>query len=158
MSRRFLYALVVVFVAFSSLVAPVFLTAATAAAAVRGQVPPPGGIPHWVAAAGAVFFAGSLLVTIKLLRDRRRDRDLSSRGDPWPGWAHADGKTAPEAITSPDLPAVKDLEPEPVLTGVVVTDWAVAMTAPAPPIVATPTAPEVAEQWIRQELSPAAQQ
>jgi hypothetical protein len=97
--------------------------------------------------AGLVFFTGSLAVTIWLLVQRHRDRDLSTHGDPWPGWGHADGKNAYEAATDPGLAVVHD---DTAVLGTIVADndWTVAMTMPAPAIQAYPVAPEVAEQWI----------
>jgi len=145
MPRRFAHPLIALFAFLFSLVVPVFLAASPAAAGTAATAPH--GVPQWMPVAGLVFFLGSLAVTVWLLVQRRRDPDLSTRGDPWHGWNHADGKDAYEAATDPSLTAIPSTT---AVMGTVVPedDWTAAMSIPAPAIQAYPVAPEVAERWI----------
>ena len=154
MSRRFMHALFVVFITFSSLTVPVFLTAAPATASTTA-VPSSHGT-NWIAVLGVIFFASSLIVTIwaVFFRKPRPPRD------PFAGGTLTDQTDVMDAITDPGLPAHGYERPEPVtqtfgpepsnvtLVGSVVDeqDWTMAMTVPAPPIVAKPT--DLAEAWL----------
>jgi hypothetical protein len=107
---------------------------------------------------GLAIFLITFAVIGWLIRDRRKDPDLSERDDPYPGWRHADGKDAYDALTDPNLPAVgyerPEPEPEPVadtvIFGTVVDDgeWAEETAVPAPAIVASPVHHEQALAWI----------
>ncbi len=151
MYRRFLHALSTLFIAFSFLVAPVFLTAAPAAAATSPL--PPGHGPNGLAVAGVVFFIASIVIIVRLLT-RSPETDRSRRGDPFIGGALDDGTSVMDALTDPGLETVRIVPPvsygpEPeILTGAVVdsNDWTTSMTVPAPPIEVKPDG--FAEAWI----------
>lgn len=156
MSRRFRYAPAAVFMAVSSLVAPVFLTATPAAASTLATPTPHG--PNWLAIAGVVFFAASIVIIVWLLMRSpskpRPEKDRSRRGDPFIGGTLGDGTDVMDAITDPALDTVRIVpavrygpEPEPLVGAVVAEDdWTTAMTVPAPPIKVAPTG--FAEAWI----------
>jgi hypothetical protein len=104
-----------------------------------------------VAVAGAVFFAASIVIIIRLLLKTRPARD------PWAGGTIDDGTDVMTAITDPNLPAhgyerpSVQYGPEPddtIVTGAVIgqDDWQTAMTVPAPPII--PRASGFADAWI----------
>jgi hypothetical protein len=151
MLRRFAYPLIAVFAVVSSLVAPVFLTAAPAAASTSH--PPTAHGPNWLAILGVIFFAATIVIIARLLLRSKPEKDRSRRGDPWISGALDDGTDVMDAITDPGLvrvvpPVRYGPEPEEVLTGAVVDsdDWTKAMTVPAPPIQVEPTG--FAEAWI----------